>query len=348
MRPSSKLVSSLLVAAVSVAGVSGCASLDRWQREAIFQTEAAARVDGRLAPTGAEQYDVAVPGGGVTGNDSLRLWYLAADRSGAPTVLYLHGARHNLYGNASRIERLRDLGYNVLALDYRGFGRSTRILPTEQSAIEDARLAFAELQRRQPDESRRLLYGYSLGGAVAIALAHDVDGVAGVVIESSFTSIADLVRTMRWGWVPFIHVAVTQNFNSLSRIARVNEPLLFLHGTADTIVPAAMSERLYGAARAVPPEMKKLVKIDGAGHRGAMALDTEAYGRALSDFVQLTREHRELPAARPEASPARSAEAAPTARSHSAATPPAAPPATRAPTALPATSGTTVAAGDLH
>jgi uncharacterized protein len=281
-----KLLSSVIAAALVAGAISGCASLDRWQREAIFQTRNAAYVDGRSAPARAEQYDVALPGGGQTGNDTLRFWYLAGDPA-APTVLYLHGARHNLYGNANRIERLNELGFNVLALDYRGFGRSTPILPSEHTAIEDARLAFAELQRRQPIESQRLLYGYSLGGAVAIALAQEVDGMAGVVVESTFTSIADLVRTMRWGWVPFVNIAVTQNFNSLQRIASVNEPLLFLHGTADGIVPHTMSDRLYAAARAVPDDKKRLVKIEGASHRGAMSLDPDTYGRALDEFTAL-------------------------------------------------------------
>lgn len=288
MRLPPKLLASVSVVLLSVAAISGCSTLDRWQREAIFQTEAAARLQGREAPAGVEQYDVAVPGGGETGADTLRFWYLAADdAAGAPTVLYLHGARHNLYGNASRLERLRDLGFNVLALDYRGFGRSTRILPTEASAIEDARLAFAELERRESQPQRRLLYGYSLGGAVAIALAQQVDGLAGVVVESSFTSITDVVRTMRWGWVPFINIAVTQEFNSLSRIGQVNEPLLFLHGTADGIVPHEMSDRLHAAARAVPADMKRVVKIEGASHRGAMSLDPETYRKALSEFVSL-------------------------------------------------------------
>jgi pimeloyl-ACP methyl ester carboxylesterase len=207
-------------------------------------------------------------------------------------VLYLHGARHNLYGNAARIERLQALGYNVLALDYRGFGRSTLILPSEQSAIEDARLAYAELVRREPDPARRIVYGYSLGGAVAIALARSIDeaggeDIAGVVVESSFTSIPDVVRTMRWGWLPFVQLAVSNDFDSESRISALNKPLLFLHGTADSIVPHTMSDRLYAAARNVPEQYKRVIKIDGASHRGALAMAASDYGDALRQFAAL-------------------------------------------------------------
>ncbi len=282
-----KLVLSVLVAA-SVSGVvAGCSSLDHWERRTIFQHEAALRVDGRDAPEGVVEFDLEVPGGGVTGNDKVHVWYLASGQKDAPTVLYLHGARHNLYGNASRIERFADLGYNVLAVDYRGFGRSTPILPSETTAIEDAKLAYAELARREPAAARRLVYGYSLGGAVAIALAREAQDIAGVVVESSFTSIPDVVRTMRWGWLPLVNFAVTQDFDSERRIAAVTRPLLFLHGTADSIVPHEMSDRLYAAARQVPAQYKRIIKIDGASHRGALAMAASDYGDALRQFAQL-------------------------------------------------------------
>lgn len=281
-----KIAAAFAATVLTLLAATGCTSLDQWQRRAIFQHEASVRIDARWVPAGAQEFERALPGGGVSGTDRVHFWYLPAGAGDAPTVLYLHGARHNLNGNAHRIERLNALGFNVLALDYRGFGQSTPILPSEHSAIEDAQLAFAELQQREPDPARRIVYGYSLGGAVAIALAQQADGIAGVVVESTFTSIPDVVRTMRWGWVPFIGAAVTQRFDSLARIAQVDEPLLFIHGTADGIVPHTMSDRLYEAARRVPPERKRVVKVDGASHRGAMSLDPGAYGRALTEFVQ--------------------------------------------------------------
>jgi len=273
----------LIAAALAlVAGVAGCATLDTWQRKAIFQHERAV-VDPRFAaaapPPATEAFDLVLANG-----DTVHAWYRQT-ATDAPTVLFLHGARRNLYESQYRIDRLAGLGLNVLAIDYRGFGLSTPLLPSEETALQDARAALDELQRRQPDPRRRFLYGYSLGGAVAIALAAERDGLAGVVVESSFTSIAELVRASRWGWVPFLDVALTQEFDSRARIGRVNEPLLLVHGTADGVIPHTMSDELLAAATGVQPELKRLVKIDGANHRGAPFVDPDAFDSALRDFV---------------------------------------------------------------
>jgi alpha-beta hydrolase superfamily lysophospholipase len=272
----------VVIALALMAGVAGCASLDTWQRRAIFQHEDTA-VDAGVAdaapPAGTEAFDLLLANG-----DMVHAWYLEA-AADAPTVLFLHGARRNLYGSQHRIERLAGLGLNVLAIDYRGFGRSTPLLPSEDTAMQDSRAAFDELLRRQPDPRRRFLYGYSLGGAVAIALAAERDGLAGVVVESSFTSIAELVRSSRWGWLPFLSAAVTQEFDSRARIGRVNEPLLLVHGTADGVVPHTMSDELLASATGVQPEWKRLVKIEGANHRGAPFVDRAIFDSALRDFI---------------------------------------------------------------
>lgn len=272
--------------------VAGCATLDTWQRKAIFQHERAAadtRYFGVEPPSGIEVLDLRLANG-----DTVNAWYHAAAPDAA-TVLFLHGARRNLNGSQHRIERLTGLGLNVLAIDYRGFGRSTPLLPSEETALEDARAALDELMRRQPDASKRFVYGYSLGGAMAIALAAERDGIAGVIVESSFTSISDLVRGTRWGWVPFVSAAVTQEFDSRARIGRVNEPLLLLHGTADGVIPHTMSDELLAAATLVPAGYKRVVKFEGAGHRGAPFADRAGFDLALRDFVGLAR--RAQPAA---------------------------------------------------
>ncbi|MGZ8255665.1 MAG: alpha/beta hydrolase, partial [Burkholderiaceae bacterium] len=181
----------LLAVALGLGGAfAGCASLDEWQRQAIFNP---ARDNPRWFSepiTGTEEYDLTLPNG-----HRVHVWHVAQAKNGAdaPTVLYLHGARWNMNGSVFRIARWHELGFNVLAVDYRGFGKSTDLLPSEETAAEDARLAFKELKRRQPDASRRYLYGHSLGGALAIDLASrelraDPGLVAGVIIESTFTS----------------------------------------------------------------------------------------------------------------------------------------------------------------
>jgi alpha-beta hydrolase superfamily lysophospholipase len=271
---------------ILLVAVAGCATLDTWQRKAIFQHERAAtdaRYVGVAPPDGTEAFDLVLANG-----DTVHAWYREATPD-APTVLFLHGARRNLNGSQYRIERLAGLGLNVLAIDYRGFGRSTSLLPSEETALEDARLALDELVRRQPDPRRRFVYGYSLGGALAIALAAERDGLAGVVVESSFTSIADLVRSTRWGWLPFVDVAVTQEFDSRSRIARVNEPLLLLHGTADGVIPHTMSDELLAAATSVHPRYKRVVKFEGASHRGAPFVDRAGFDLAVREFVGLAQ-----------------------------------------------------------
>jgi hypothetical protein len=278
----------LLAIAVGLGGAfAGCASLDEWQRQAIFNP---ARDNPRWFSepiAGTEEYDVELPNG-----HRVHMWHIAQPKNAAaaPTVLYLHGARWNMNGSVFRIARWHELGFNVLAVDYRGFGKSTDLLPSEESATEDTRLAFEELKRRQPEPSRRYLYGHSLGGALAIDLAarelkENPNAVAGVVIESTFTSIPDVVRGTKWGWVPGIGLAVTQPFDSMSKIRELRAPLLVLHGTADSVVPHTMADELYAAAGSSD---KRLVKIEGGTHSGSSRTGGSVYRGAVLDFVRRT------------------------------------------------------------
>jgi alpha-beta hydrolase superfamily lysophospholipase len=264
---------------ISLGAVAGCASLDELQRQAIFNP---ARDHPRWfaePPEGTEEYDVTLANG-----QTVHIWYVPQQRdANAPTVLYLHGARWNMNGSVFRISRWHSLGFNVLAIDYRGFGKSSEILPSEETASEDTLAAFDELVRRQPDASLRYLYGHSLGGALAIDLASAVpaDQLAGVIIESTFTSIPDLVSAMRWGWVPGIGLVVTQRFDSSERIGNVKAPLLILHGTADRVVPHTMADELY---RRAGSRDKRLVKIEGGTHSGYGA-SVSVYRDAIVGFM---------------------------------------------------------------
>src|SRR5690606_42159806 len=105
------------------------------------------------------------------------------------------------------------------------------------------------------------VYGHSLGGAIAIDLATRADrpAIAGLIAESTFTSVRDMLATTRWGWMPGLALLVTQPFDSLDKVARLELPVLFGHGTADRVVPHAMSDALHEAARLAPPALRRLV-----------------------------------------------------------------------------------------
>ena len=104
-----------------------------------------------------------------------------------------------------------------------------------------------------------------------------------MIIESTFTSIPAVLRAMKYGWVPGIGLAVTQPFDSATKIAKVDVPLLIIHGTADGIVPHAMADELYAAAAS---KVKKVIKIEGGTHSGASRTGGSAYRDAVLDFVR--------------------------------------------------------------
>ncbi|CAB3740149.1 alpha/beta hydrolase [Achromobacter kerstersii] len=270
------------VAVVTAASVVGCSHLDSWQRQTIFSPQSEPQTWWREPSAGTEVYDLALANG-----DKVRAWYWQSPKADAPTVLYLHGARWNLNGSAFRIDGWARMGYSVLAIDYRGFGASTPRLPSEESALEDAMAGLKELARLQPDPARRFIYGHSLGGAIAIDLAArpEQPEFAGLIVESSFTSIGAMLGTLRWGKVPGASLLVTQPFASVDKLAQMHTPMLFMHGTADRVVPHTMSDELFAAARNVAPDLKRLVKIEGASHSGAFRSGPQ-YDAAVKTFMQ--------------------------------------------------------------
>ncbi|MBK8741521.1 MAG: alpha/beta fold hydrolase [Betaproteobacteria bacterium] len=246
-----------LLAALSatIALPAGCSWIDVKQREFIFRP---VKDNWRGYSGESDQQHIEIPVGG--NGDRLSAWWMPAPAADAPALLYLHGARWNLSGSSSRIARYRQLGFSVLAIDYRGFGKSSGDVPSEEMAYEDARAAWRHLLALVPD-GPHYIYGHSLGGAVAIDLARNNADVDGLILESTFTSIGDMARKYAWGWLP-VELILTQRFDSLEKIPEVSAPTLFVHGKEDRFVPPAMSEQLFAASRAA----KRLLLVDGAGH----------------------------------------------------------------------------------
>jgi alpha-beta hydrolase superfamily lysophospholipase len=256
----------LFVTAAGAAAVAslggGCAALDEQQRRWIFQPSKDTW-GGGWAAQGLDDVWIDVRTGGGTPVRLHGLW-LPQSRADAPAMLYLHGARWNLASSAGRMRRMHDLGFAVLGIDYRGFGRSTDELPSEDSAHEDALAAWQWLGRRLPG-GRRFLYGHSLGGAIAVRLATEApEPPAGLLVEGSFTSIPDLVATFRYGWLP-LGPLISQRFDAGERIGRLRAPLLVVHGSADRLVAPELGRRLYERA----PDPKRFVLVEGGSHHNA-------------------------------------------------------------------------------
>jgi alpha-beta hydrolase superfamily lysophospholipase len=276
---------SVFALAVSLSALlaAGCSTLDAQQREWIFQPSD--RSWGDSAALTAGMQDVWIDfHSRVTGEPARLhgLWLGGQPASpDTPVMLYLHGARYNVDGSAPRIRRMHKLGFAVLAIDYRGFGKSSKALPSEESAGEDARAAWAWLAQRYPRQ-RRYIYGHSLGGAIGIELAAQVQDESGVIVESTFTSIADVVSSSKWGWLP-LRGLVTQPFDAIDKVRLIHAPLLVLHGSDDTLISPRLGRRLYDAARG--PKMFVLVR--GGSHHNADALGEAQYKVALQQLFKL-------------------------------------------------------------
>jgi alpha-beta hydrolase superfamily lysophospholipase len=276
-----------LVCAGSVLAVAGCGQLAHKERELLFRVvPGTASWYGGL-PSGVIESDIPVVADGKT--QRVHSWWWPAKDPKAPAVLYLHGARWNLTGQAFRIEQLHNFGFSVLAIDYRGFGKSDGDYPSEETAYVDARAAWHRLSQLQPDPERRFIYGHSLGGAIAIDLAAAVGDDAGkpaargLIVESSFTTLADIARSFTYSWLP-VQLLLSQKFDSVEKIARVRMPVLIVHGTDDRYVPSHFSEMLFAAA----PDSKRLLLVPGGTHNNSMRVGNAAYRQAFHDLFGLS------------------------------------------------------------
>ena len=258
----------------------GSAKLEQTERELVFRIEPGTARWFSGLPAGVE--DVQLQSPALAADESLHAWWWPAPRKDAPALLYLHGSRWNLTGQLFRIEQLHAMGFSVLAVDYRGFGQSRGPLPSERSVYQDALIAWEHLARLQPEAGKRFIYGHSLGGAVAVNLAHELADdkqspqAAGLIVESSFTNLGDVATAVSNTSLP-VRWLLSQEFDSLSKIGAVGVPVLIAHGRDDRYVPARFSEALFDAAR----EPKQLLLIAGAKHNNSLRMAANSYRQAL-------------------------------------------------------------------
>jgi hypothetical protein len=221
---------------------------------------------------------VEIPAGdGVT----LVAWIIRAPgtRPAGRWLLVCHGNAGNLAdaGRPAHYAGLRALGLNILAFDYRGYGESDGV-PTEEGLYRDAEAAYRYLHERlgvTPD--RIVLFGHSLGSAVAVDLATRVPA-AGLVLEGALISVTARAQEV-YPFVPVRWIARSR-YASIEKIGRVPVPKLFLHAREDDVVPIAHGRRLYAAAGSP----KTFVELAG-GHGDAFEADSAAYFGAVGRFL---------------------------------------------------------------
>lgn len=192
------------------------------------------------------------------------------------TFLFCHGNAGNVSHRLENVARLLQTGFQVLLFDYRGYGHSSG-RPSEQGLYRDVATAWTHLvERADTAGAPRIIFGRSLGGAVAMHLATRV-GADALIIESTFTSINTLARLIFSFPLPVLPV----KYASLSRIGQLKMPLLVIHGERDRLIPFAEGRALFEAA----PEPKAWYLVSGAGHNDTYLVGGEAYFHQLRAFV---------------------------------------------------------------
>ncbi len=250
------------------------------QRQMIYRPTPASVTEVAGLRPGDQRFFLDVPQ--ADAGQRIELWWLPHATRDAPTLLYLHGTFRDLSDNLHKINALRDAGFAVLAVDYRGWGRSTPITPSEQTILQDAHLAWAELVRRELRPAQRVIYGHSMGSGVAVDLASKLpsqNDYGALILESAFTSFHDVARQAGW-LAQLVWWFGHERFASIDKIASIHAPLLMMHGDRDGTIPIALGQRLFAAANAP----KQWLGIVGGEHSNLDLVASAQYHDTLQAF----------------------------------------------------------------
>ena len=208
---------------------------------------------------------------------SIHGWFMEKENA-LSTVLVLHGNAGNISHRLETLQIFYELGMAVFIIDYRGYGRSEGS-PSEAGTYLDAKAAWFYLtEGRKLDAKDIIVFGRSLGGAVAVWLAERHEPAA-LVIESTFTSIPEMGKR----YYPYLPVGLLTRirYPTIERIGRINRPVLVIHSRDDEIIPFEFGQSLYSAA----PDPKVFLEISG-GHNDGFLIEGKRYREGLLMFIQ--------------------------------------------------------------
>ncbi|WP_013320938.1 alpha/beta hydrolase [Gloeothece verrucosa] len=265
-----------------------CIALWIWQKRLIFSPSS--RIKSTPSDLGLAYSQVWIPVLTWEGKlEKMHAWWIPSESSSSEVLLYLHGNGVNMGANLGPIEKFHQMGFNVLMIDYRGYGRSEGKFPSESEVYRDAQAAWDYLVLKQKIAPEAIfIFGHSLGGAVAIDLAVRKPNAAGVILESAFTSMVDMIDHLPlYRFIP-AKLVLNQRFDNLSKLKLLRVPLMLIHGTQDCTVPPSMSQVLYDLA----PVPKQLLFIPLAGHNDVSRVGGEDYIQGLENFRQLALTHQ--------------------------------------------------------
>ena len=245
-------------------------SLDTWQRHLIFHPNSYMVETPRDRSLDFSDQWIAVEDGKIHG------WWIPAASPKAPAALFFHGNAGTISSQIEQLVLLHNAGFAVLAVDYRGYGSSTAVEPSEATVYADAHAAWDRFLQLTPGASLHVIYGHSLGGAVAIDLATRVTGVDALVVEGAFTSIVAEAKSIFPKWWP-VSWLVTQKFASDDKVGDLHMPKLFIHCVDDEVIPGAMSDELY----LLSPEPKAQLIIPGGNHNNCPAFAAADWADAM-------------------------------------------------------------------
>lgn len=212
-------------------------------------------------------------------DDGVRIhaFWLEAEAGVDRAILFLHGNAGDASRRLSGAARLRDLGAHVLLLDYRGYGRSEG-RPSEKGTYADARAGLDHLRKaRRIPLPRTIVFGRSLGGAVAVHTAQGVP-LAGLVVESTFPSVADVARSYLGIGFDFW---LGSKFASIDKVKAIRCPVLAIHGDRDRVIRISLGRRLFAAM----PGAKTWHEVAGGRHNDTPHVGGERYWDAWREFL---------------------------------------------------------------
>ena len=227
----------------------------------------------------------------ITTADGMRLhgWRLDAKPPVKGTILFFHGNAENISTHIGNVWWLPEYGFNLVLVDYRGYGRSDGA-PTLDNVHNDAAAALAHVfNMENVDPEKIAVFGQSLGGAVAITtLAHSPYGqqVRALVLEGTFADYRQITREKLGGfWLTWplqipLSYTVSNRYRPMDDISRIDTPILIIHGQADTIIPPHHAEQLFAAAR----QPKQLWQVPETGHIQVFA--QEEHRQRLADYLE--------------------------------------------------------------